>query len=84
FEDMFRSGKDADTVVREKGLVQINDEDAIEKAVDEVLSKHAADVERFRSGEEKLLGFFVGQVMKATKGRANPQLLNDLLRKKLE
>ncbi|HXW69820.1 MAG TPA: Asp-tRNA(Asn)/Glu-tRNA(Gln) amidotransferase subunit GatB [Dissulfurispiraceae bacterium] len=84
FEDMFRSGKDAETLVREKGLVQINDEDAIEKAVDEVLSKHATDVQRFRSGEVKLLGFFVGQVMKATKGKANPQLLNDLLKKKLD
>ncbi len=83
FEDMFRSGKDADTVVREKGLVQISDEGAIEKAVDEVLSKHAAEVERFRSGDEKLIGFFVGQVMKATKGKANPQLLNELLKKKL-
>ena len=83
FEDMFRSGKDAETVVREKGLVQISDEGAIEKAVDEVLSRHAAEVERFRSGDEKLIGFFVGQVMKATKGKANPQLLNELLKKKL-
>ncbi len=83
FEDMFRSGKDAETVVREKGLVQISDEGAIEKVVDEVLSKHAAEIERFRSGDEKLIGFFVGQVMKATKGKANPQLLNELLKKKL-
>ncbi len=83
FEDMFRSGKDAETVVREKGLVQISDEGAIEKAVDEVLSKYAAEVERFKSGDEKLIGFFVGQVMKATKGKANPQLLNELLKKKL-
>ena len=83
FEEMFRSGKDAETVVAEKGLVQISDEGAIEKAVDEVLSKHAAEVERFRSGDEKLIGFFVGQVMKTTKGKANPQLLNELLKRKL-
>ncbi|MGD0281246.1 MAG: Asp-tRNA(Asn)/Glu-tRNA(Gln) amidotransferase subunit GatB [Dissulfurispiraceae bacterium] len=83
FEEMFRTGKDAEGVVKEKGLVQISDEGAIEKAVDEILAKHAAEVGRFRSGEDKLLGFFVGQVMKATRGKANPQLLNDLLRKKL-
>ncbi len=83
FEEMFRSGKDAETVVRDKGLVQISDEGAIEKAVDEVLSKHAKEVERFRSGDDKLIGFFVGQVMKETKGKANPQLLNELLKKKL-
>ncbi len=83
FEEMFRSGKDAETVVREKGLVQISDEGAIEKAVDEVLSRHMAEVERFRSGDEKLIGFFVGQVMKATRGKANPQMLNELLKRKL-
>ncbi|MBF0558217.1 MAG: Asp-tRNA(Asn)/Glu-tRNA(Gln) amidotransferase subunit GatB [Nitrospirae bacterium] len=83
FEEMFMSGKDAETVVKEKGLVQISDEGAIEKAVDEVLAKSASEVERFRAGDDKLLGFFVGQVMKATKGKANPQLLNELLRKKL-
>lgn len=83
FEEMFKSGKDAETVVKEKGLVQISDEGAIEQAVDEVLARNATEVERFRSGDEKLMGFFVGQVMKATKGKANPQLLNELLRKKL-
>jgi aspartyl-tRNA(Asn)/glutamyl-tRNA(Gln) amidotransferase subunit B len=83
FEEMFKTGSDAETVVREKGLVQISDEGTIEKAVDEVLAQHTEAVERFRSGDEKLLGFFVGQVMKATKGKANPQLLNELLKKKL-
>jgi aspartyl-tRNA(Asn)/glutamyl-tRNA(Gln) amidotransferase subunit B len=83
FEVMFGSGKDAETVVREKGLVQISDEETIEKAVDEVIARHAKEVGRFRSGDEKLIGFFVGQVMKETKGKANPQLLNDLLRRKL-
>ncbi|MEW6116792.1 MAG: Asp-tRNA(Asn)/Glu-tRNA(Gln) amidotransferase subunit GatB [Nitrospirota bacterium] len=83
FEEMYRSGKDAETVVKEKGLVQISDEAAIEKAIDEVLARSQKEVERYKAGDEKLIGFFVGQVMKATKGRANPQLLNELLKKKL-
>jgi aspartyl-tRNA(Asn)/glutamyl-tRNA(Gln) amidotransferase subunit B len=69
--------------VKEKGLVQISDAGEIEGAVDEVLSANPGEVERFRGGEEKLLGFFVGQVMKLTKGKANPKLVNELLRKKL-
>ncbi|MGE5299651.1 MAG: Asp-tRNA(Asn)/Glu-tRNA(Gln) amidotransferase subunit GatB [Acidobacteriota bacterium] len=83
FEEMYRSGKNAEEIVREKGLVQISDESAIEKIVDEVIAKHQKEAERFRAGEEKLLGFFVGQAMKAMKGKANPQVLNELLRKKL-
>jgi aspartyl-tRNA(Asn)/glutamyl-tRNA(Gln) amidotransferase subunit B len=83
FEEMYRSGKNAEEIVREKGLVQISDESAIEKAVDEVIAGHPKEAEKFRSGDEKLLGFFVGQVMKATKGKANPKMLNELLKKKL-
>ncbi len=83
FEEMYRTGKDAGTIVREKGLVQISDATEIEKLVDEVISKHPNEAERFRGGDEKLLGFFVGQVMKASKGKANPQMLNELLKKKL-
>jgi aspartyl-tRNA(Asn)/glutamyl-tRNA(Gln) amidotransferase subunit B len=83
FEEMYRTGKDADAVVREKGLVQIRDEGEIEKCVEETIAKNPKEVERFRAGEEKLMGFFVGQVMKATKGKANPQLVNDLLKKRL-
>jgi aspartyl-tRNA(Asn)/glutamyl-tRNA(Gln) amidotransferase subunit B len=83
FEEMYRTGKDAEVVVREKGLVQISDGSAIEKLVDEVIAKHPAEAERFKAGEEKLLGFLVGQVMKASKGKANPQMLNELLKKKL-
>jgi len=84
FEEMYRTGKDADTIVKEKGLVQISDEAAIEKAVDDVLSKSPNEIQRFKAGDEKLIGFFVGQVMKATKGKANPQIVNELLRKKLQ
>lgn len=83
FEEMYRTGKDADIIVKEKGLVQISDEGAIEKAVDEVLLKHPAEVGRFKGGDEKLLGFFVGQAMKLTRGKANPQMLNDILKRKL-
>jgi aspartyl-tRNA(Asn)/glutamyl-tRNA(Gln) amidotransferase subunit B len=83
FEEMYRTGKDADIIVKEKGLVQISDEGAIEKAVDEVLLKHSAEVERFKAGDDKLLGFFVGQAMKLTRGKANPQMLNDMLKRKL-
>jgi aspartyl-tRNA(Asn)/glutamyl-tRNA(Gln) amidotransferase subunit B len=83
FDEMYLTGKDADTIVKEKGLVQITDVDAIEKAVDEVLEKHPDEADRFRAGEEKILGFFVGQVMKLTRGKANPKVVNELLRKKL-
>ena len=83
FEEMYKTGKDAEVIVKEKGLVQISDEGAIEKAVDDVIAKSPKEVERFKAGEEKLIGFFVGQVMKLTKGKANPQIVNELLKKKL-
>lgn len=83
FEEMYRTGKDAGEIVKEKGLVQISDESEIEKAVDEVIAGHPQEAGRYRAGEEKLLGFFVGKVMKSTKGKANPQMLNELLKKKL-
>lgn len=83
FEEMYKTGKNAKVIVEEKRLVQISDVGAIEKAIDEVIAKHSKEVERFKSGEEKLIGFFVGQVMKLTKGKANPQMVNELLRKKL-
>jgi len=83
FEEMYRTGKSAGEIVREKGLTQISDTGAIEKAVEEVIAKSPKEVERFREGDEKLMSFFVGQVMKATKGKANPQMVNELLKKKL-
>jgi aspartyl-tRNA(Asn)/glutamyl-tRNA(Gln) amidotransferase subunit B len=83
FEEMYKTGKEAEVIVKEKGLLQISDASAIEKAVDEIIEKHPKEIERFRAGEEKLLGFFVGQVMKATKGKANPQIVNEILKKKL-
>jgi aspartyl-tRNA(Asn)/glutamyl-tRNA(Gln) amidotransferase subunit B len=81
--EILQTGKMPEMIVKEKGLVQISDTGEIEKAVDEVVSKNPKEAERFRAGEEKLIGFFVGQVMKLTKGKANPQMVNELLKKKL-
>ncbi len=83
FEEMFRTGRDAVDIIKEKGLTQITDVSAIEKAIDDVIANNPKEVGRFRAGDEKLIGFFVGQVMKLTKGKANPQMVNELLRKKL-
>ena len=83
FEEMYRTGKDPETVVKEKGLIQISDAGAIEEAVENVIARNPKEVERFKGGEDKLIGFFVGQVMKLTKGKANPQMVNELLKKKL-
>jgi aspartyl-tRNA(Asn)/glutamyl-tRNA(Gln) amidotransferase subunit B len=83
FEAMYRSGKSARTIVEEKGLLQVTDLGAIEAVIDEVVREHPTEVEQYRGGKHKLMGFFVGQVMKKSKGRANPQLVNDVLRKKL-
>ena len=83
FEEMYRTGKKAEEIVKEKGWVQVTDTSAIEKTIEEILAKNPKEVEEYRKGKEKLFGFFVGQVMKATQGKANPQLVNDLLKKKL-
>lgn len=84
FEEMFKSGKWADEIVREKGLIQISDKGEIEKAIDDILLKSQKEVERYKAGDEKLLGFFVGQIMKATRGKANPQIVNEILKRKLK
>jgi aspartyl-tRNA(Asn)/glutamyl-tRNA(Gln) amidotransferase subunit B len=83
FEQMYATGKRARAIVEENGLVQVRDEGAIEAVVSEVLAENPAEVERYRAGNEKLLGFFVGQIMRKTKGKANPQLVNEILQKKL-
>ena len=83
FGEMYKTGKNPDTIVSEKGLLQISEAEDIEPIINDVLAKNPKEVERFRAGEEKLLGFFVGQIMKATKGKANPQTVNELLKKKL-
>ncbi len=83
FEDVFATGKDPDIVVEEKGLAQVSDEDAIRAEVRKILENHPDEVAQFRGGREKVLGFFVGQVMKATKGKANPKVVNKILRELL-
>ena len=83
FPEMFMSDSDPETIVKEKGLAQITDSLEIEKAVDEIIANNLKQVEEFKSGKEKVFGFFVGQVMRATKGKANPQIVNDILTKKL-
>ena len=80
---MFESGKDAAAIVEEKGLRQVTDTGAIEAQIDGVLAANPDKLAEFRSGKDKLFGFFVGQVMKATEGKANPAMVNDLLKKKL-
>jgi aspartyl-tRNA(Asn)/glutamyl-tRNA(Gln) amidotransferase subunit B len=84
FEEMFQTGQSADEVVKSKGLVQIADEGAIEVLVDEALANNPNEVARFRAGEEKLKQFFVGQIMKASRGKANADLVNRLLEAKLK
>jgi aspartyl-tRNA(Asn)/glutamyl-tRNA(Gln) amidotransferase subunit B len=84
FEAMRESGKDAASVVAEKGLALVSDVGAIERVVSEVLAQSPKQLAQYRAGNEKLLGFFVGQVMKATKGSANPALVNEVLKKQLQ
>ena len=81
--EMFASGKTVAEVIAEKGLEQVSDTGAIEKIVDEVVAANAANVDAYRGGNEKLFGFFVGQVMKASQGKANPKIVNEVLRNKL-
>jgi aspartyl-tRNA(Asn)/glutamyl-tRNA(Gln) amidotransferase subunit B len=83
FEAMWLEGKEADAIIEAKGLKQITDTSAIEKAIDEVMARNPGQLADYRSGKDKLFGFFVGQVMKATGGKANPAQLNQLLKKKL-
>jgi aspartyl-tRNA(Asn)/glutamyl-tRNA(Gln) amidotransferase subunit B len=76
---MFETGEDPEVIVEKRGLKQITDENSLVVIVQEVLNAHPKEYERLKSGETKLMGFFVGQVMKATKGKANPQLVNKIL-----
>ena len=83
FEEMYQTQKSAASIVEEKGLKQITDTSAIEKIVAEVIQAYPSQVEEFKGGKEKVLGFLVGQVMKASKGKANPAMVNKLLKKKM-
>ncbi len=84
FPEMLKDNKDPEKLVKEKGLTQISDMSEIEGVIDEILAKSKAEVEQYISGKDKLFGFFVGQAMKETKGKANPAVLNKILKEKLE
>ncbi|MDF0652568.1 MAG: Asp-tRNA(Asn)/Glu-tRNA(Gln) amidotransferase subunit GatB [Nitrospira sp.] len=83
FPDLYRSGKTPEQIVQERGLTQVSDEGALAKLIEEVLNKNPAQVAQFKEGKQQVLGFLVGQVMKASGGKANPGKANDLLKKKL-
>ena len=84
FDEMWQSGKAPQEIVQEQGLVQVSDSGAIEAIIDEIMTANAGQVEEYRGGKEKVFGFFVGQVMKASKGKANPTVVNELLLNKLK
>jgi aspartyl-tRNA(Asn)/glutamyl-tRNA(Gln) amidotransferase subunit B len=84
FETMWATGEDARTIVEREGLAQVSDEGAIQSAVAEVIAKSPDQVATYRKGKTSTLGWFVGQVMRKTGGKANPQLVNALLKKALE
>jgi aspartyl-tRNA(Asn)/glutamyl-tRNA(Gln) amidotransferase subunit B len=83
FDEMAKSGKSARQIVEEQGLVQISDSSAIDDIVSKILAANQKEVQAYKSGKTKLLGFFVGQVMRATRGQANPKMVNEILKKKL-
>jgi aspartyl-tRNA(Asn)/glutamyl-tRNA(Gln) amidotransferase subunit B len=83
FHQMVENGRSAAEIIGERGLAQITDEKYVNRIVEEVLRENPESVRRYREGEEKLLGFFVGQVMKKTEGKANPQLVNEAFKAKL-
>ncbi len=84
FDEMWQSGKNPAAIVEEKGLVQVSDTGEIEKIIEGIIAANLGQVEEYRGGKEKVLGFFVGQVMKASRGKANPAVVNELLLKKLK
>ena len=84
FEEMYTTGREPGSIVAERGLVQVSDTGEIEGIIDAIMTANAGQVEEFRSGKDKVFGFFVGQVMRASKGKANPAVVNELLLKKLK
>jgi glutaminyl-tRNA synthetase len=84
FEEMLKNGETPEEIVKAKGLVQISDPSVIEPIIDEVISKNPENVEKFKAGNNKLFGFFIGQVLKMTNGQANPKIVNELVAKKLD
>jgi aspartyl-tRNA(Asn)/glutamyl-tRNA(Gln) amidotransferase subunit B len=80
---LIENGGEVDSAIEKLGLKQLNDDNAIEKMVDEILANNQDKVEEYKAGKEKLFGFFVGQVMKASRGSANPAKVNEILKKRL-
>lgn len=83
FEEMLKTNEHPRAIIERKGLVQVSDTSVIEKAIDDVLARNAGQVEQYRAGKTQVFGFFVGETMKATKGKANPKLVNEILKQKL-
>ena len=83
FEEMFETSKSPDIIVEEKGLAQVSDSKEIERIIDKIIDKNKGKVLEYKKGKTKLLGYFVGETMKLSKGKANPKILNEILRKKL-
>ena len=83
FMEIWQSGKDADQIIEEKGLKQVTDTSEIEALLDEIIAANLGQFEELKGGKDKLTGFFVGQVMKVSKGKANPGMVNQLIQKKL-
>ena len=84
FPEMLKTNSDPNSIVKEKNLVQISDTGEIENVIDKILAGNQKQIDEFLSGKDKVIGFFVGQIMKEMKGKANPQIVNDLLKSKLE
>lgn len=84
FQEMFKTGKNPESIIKEKNLVQVSDSSAIEKVIDKIITNNPKQVEQYKSGKDKVFGFFVGQVMKEMKGQGNPKVVNELLKKKLK
>ena len=84
FDEMGQTGKPAKQIVKERGLTQISDTDELEDVVSKIISAHPKEVDAYKNGKTKLLGFFVGQVMKETKGKANPKLVNEIMKQQLD
>ena len=84
FKEMMKRGVSASSLIEEQGLKQVDDKEFLVSTINQVLKENPKELEKYRAGQEKLFGFFVGQVMKLTKGQANPKAVNELLRAKLK
>jgi len=81
--EMFQTGKTAGSIIEERGMVQVSDTGEIDNIIDQVIASNPQQLEQYRAGKETLFGFFVGQVIKASKGKANPKVVNERLKSKL-